>query len=196
MKIIGITGGVGAGKSEVLRFIKDTYPCQIVLADDVGNKVKEPGEKCYEALVELLGKDVLLQDGSFDRQAMANAIFKDESVLKRVNDIIHPAVIEKIKEMVADAAKTGQYDYYFIEAALLIECGFLDYVDEMWYIYARPEVRRARLKEARGYSDEKIDYIMSSQLSDEEFRSNSDFVIDNSGELEDTYRQIRDKLLG
>ena len=76
----------------------------------------------------------------------------------------------------------------------MIECGFLSYVDEMWYIYADEQVRRERLKKARGYSEEKIENIMAKQLPEQKFRENCDFVIDNSGELADSYRQIDRKL--
>ena len=85
-------------------------------------------------------------------------------------------------------------DYLFIEAALLIENGYDKIVDELWYIYADVEVRRQRLKASRGYSDEKIDDILKGQLSDEEFRKYADFVIDNSGDENDTRRQIDLKL--
>lgn len=194
MKIIGITGGVGAGKSEVLRLIKDNYNCIIILADDIGNQIKEPGEPCYEPLIQLLGDDILGEDGRIDKLKMAAKIFADSEILEKVNEIIHPAVIKRIKEMAAKAGKEGQCEFFFIEAALLIECGFNSFVDEMWYIFARSEVRRERLKLARGYSEEKIDNIMASQLSDEDFRKGSDVVIDNSDDLDNTFKQIKERL--
>ncbi|MBR3635158.1 MAG: dephospho-CoA kinase, partial [Lachnospiraceae bacterium] len=89
----------------------------------------------------------------------------------------------------------GKIDYLFIEAALLIECGYNAHVDEMWYIYTKEEVRRERLKSSRGYSDEKIDSIMAAQLSEEDFKKGSDKCIDNSAGFENTVKQIR-KLLG
>lgn len=194
MKIIGITGGVGAGKSQVLSYIKDNFNCIVVLADDIANKLKEPNEVCYLPMLEVLGTDVLDDTGAIDKKKMAQVIFSNPEILEKVNAIIHPAVIDRIKQMADDARDSGKIDYFFIEAALLIENGFNDYVDEMWYIYARDEVRRLRLKESRGYSDEKIDSIMASQLSEQEFRDNTDAVIDNSDDLNSTYRQI-DRLL-
>lgn len=194
MKIIGITGGVGAGKSQVLGYIKDNFNCIVVLADDIANKLKEPNEVCYLPMLEVLGTDVLDDTGAIDKKKMAQVIFSNPEILEKVNAIIHPAVIDRIKQMADDARDSGKIDYFFIEAALLIENGFNDYVDEMWYIYARDEVRRLRLKESRGYSDEKIDSIMASQLSEQEFRDNTDAVIDNSDDLNSTYRQI-DRLL-
>lgn len=196
MKIIGITGGVGAGKSSVLDYIEANYDCEIVTADDIANEIKEPGEECYEAIVKLLGKNVLDDNGYINKKKMADAIYADEKIRDEVNAIIHPAVIARIKEKGDAARRNGRPEFFFIEAALLIECGFNDYVDEMWYIYADTNVRRERLKNSRGYSDEKIDGIMASQLSDEEFRKNSDAVIDNSGDMNVTAYQIDARLGG
>ncbi len=194
MKVIGVTGGVGAGKSSVLKYIKENCNCMVLTSDDMGNEVKEPGEECYDKLVELLGRGILDESGRIDKKKMSAAIFGDEEKLKAVNDIIHPAVIARIKRICDEERKRNRYDFFFIEAALLIECGFNDYVDEMWYVYADRDVRRKRLKESRGYDDARIDGIMDNQLSDEQFRAGSDFVIDNSNDPEDTIRQIRERL--
>ena len=195
-KIIGITGGVGSGKSRILQYIRDNYNCKIVTADDMANEVKEPGGECYDRIVTLLGDDILTDDGRIDRGRMAAKIYADKDLLNKVNSIIHPAVIGRIKAMGNEERERGSLDYFFIEAALLIECGFNDYVDEMWYIYSNKDVRRQRLKESRGYDDAKIDGIMKSQLSDEQYRAGSDVVIDNDGEFEFTMKQIDARLGG
>ena len=194
MLFIGITGGVGAGKSEILKYIKEHYKCEIYLADEVAHLVKEPGTECYDKLVKLLGEDVVAADGRIDKGMMAGKIFADVGVLKKVNEIIHPAVKEYLLARLEEAKNSGQVELFFVEAALLIEAGYGALVDEMWYIYATEAVRKKRLQSARGYSEEKIADIMKNQLSDEKFRKASDFVIDNSGELEESYRQIDKKL--
>lgn len=196
MRTIGITGGVGAGKSELLAYIEKNYNSRILLADTVGHRVKEPGQPCYEKLVALLGKEILSPDGQIDRKAMAERIFADPELLEQVNGMIHPAVETYILEQIHLEQVHGTLDFFFIEAALLIECGYEDKVDELWYIYADREVRARRLKAARGYSDEKIQEIMDSQLSEEEFRRHCQVVIDNSGSLQDAYRQIDEILKG
>lgn len=194
MRLIGITGGVGAGKSTILEYIKAHYLCRIYLADEVAHVVKEPGQPCYGALVELLGRDVLEEDGHIHKGRMAEKIFQDENLLEQVNAIVHPAVQEYLLEKIQEARQEGQTELFFIEAALLIECGYRDIVDEMWYIYAKEDMRRQRLLESRGYTLEKIEQIMNSQLTEEAFRAGSDFVIDNSGTPEESFRQIRGKL--
>lgn len=194
MKFIGITGGVGAGKSKILQFIKKHYKCEIYLADEAAHLVKLPGTECYRALVELLGTDILAVDGQIDKPLMADRIFKDPELLQSVNDIIHPAVREYLLQKYEEAKHRGEVELFFVEAALLIECGYGELVDEMWYIYAEESVRYARLADTRGYSGEKIRQIMGRQLSEEDFRGKSDFIIDNSGSFEETCRQIVKKL--
>lgn len=194
MKVIGITGGVGSGKSALLSYIKEKYDCEIILADEAAHRVKEPGQPCYRKLVELLTDDILNEDGTINKKEMAAKIFQSDELLEKVNAIIHPAVREMILQEIARLGKEGNTSFFFIEAALLIECGYLNIVDEMWYIYAREDIRRKRLKESRNYSDERIDAVMDSQLKEEEFRKYCKVVIDNSGSLEDAYEQIDRKL--
>lgn len=196
MRLIGITGGVGAGKSTILEYIKAHYRCRVYLADQVAHAVKEPGQPCYEALVELLGREVLEENGRIHRGRMAEKIFRDESLLEQVNALVHPAVRAYLLEKIREAREEGWAELFFVEAALLIECGYRDIVDEMWYVHAGVEARRGRLRESRGYSPEKIRQIMGSQLTEEGFRAGSDFVIDNSGAPEESYRQIRRRLEG
>ena len=196
MRLIGITGGVGAGKSTILEYIKAHYRCRVYLADQVAHAVKEPGQPCYEALVELLGREVLEENGQIHKGRMAERIFRDENLLEQVNALVHPAVRAYLLEKIREAREEGWAELFFIEAALLIECGYRDIVDEMWYVHAGEDLRSGRLRESRGYSPEKIGQIMGSQLTEEGFRAGSDFVIDNSGTPEESYRQIRRRLEG
>lgn len=194
MRVIGITGGVGSGKSALLDYLVRRYNCKVIMADEVAHRAKEPGGPCYEKLVALLSSDILNEDGTIDKGRMAARIFESDELLEKVNMIIHPAVKEMILSEITDAKEKGELDFLFLEAALLIEGGYLNIVDEMWYIYAREDLRRARLKSSRSYSDEKIDAIMRSQLAEEEFRKQCNFMIDNSDSLEEACRQIDMKL--
>lgn len=195
MQVIGITGGVGAGKSRVLDYIRSHCNCRIVLADEVGNQVKEPGTECFFRLVELLGTEILTGEGRIDKGKMAEVIFGNRELLKEVNAMIHPAVRKFILEAIEEERTKGQIDCFFVEAALLIECGYSEVVEELWYIYATEDVRRQRLQDSRQYSEEKIRRIMAGQLQEEEFRKSCHHVIDNSGMFTDTEEQIRNELL-
>jgi dephospho-CoA kinase len=190
MKIIGITGGVGSGKSQVLSFMKDEYQAYICQADHVAWQLQEPDERCYIEIVSHFGKTVLNEDGTIDRKALGKIVFSNEEELQVLNQIIHPAVKTKIQKMIETEQKNGT-KLFVLEAALLLEDHYDMICDEIWFIYADESVRRRRLKENRMYSDEKIDAIMNSQLSEVSFREQCQLVIDNSGEFEDTCYQIR-----
>lgn len=193
MKVIGVTGGVGAGKSAILSYLEDVYGAYVVLADQIANKIKEPGEICYQPIVELLGQSVLQEDGSINRKKMGQMIFSDPVLLKKVNEIIHPAVKQYIIEQIEKKQSVGTA-LFVIEAALLLEDNYDAICDEVWYIYTSEEVRRERLKKSRGYSDDYITDIIKKQLSEAVFRSRCDIMIDNSGSLEYTRQQIDQRM--
>lgn len=194
MKTIGITGGVGAGKSLVLNYIKSRYRAKIYMADDIANFLKEPGQSCYEPVITLLGEDILDEDKRIHKAKMAEKIFAKSDLLQQINAIIHPAVKEYVlSEIAAEQAKAEQ-DFFILEAALLIEEHYDEILDELWYVYADQEVRSKRLKESRNYSDDKIKNIMSHQMTDEIFRKHCQVIIENNGDLDETYRQIDEKL--
>lgn len=194
MKVIGITGGVGAGKSEVLAWLGKRPDCRVIMADQVAHRLEEPGEACFAPLRALLGDGILDVEGRIDKRKMAVKIFGDEMLLKSVNEIVHPAVKTYLTAQIEKERTAGKLNWLFIEAALLIEEGYAGIVDELWYIHAGEDVRRRRLKSGRGYTDEKIDSIFRSQLSEEAFRKHCDVVIENSGTLESVYTQIEKEL--
>mgnify|MGYP001033099040 FL=1 len=194
MKIIGITGGVGAGKTKVLSYIEMNYRCRIIRADEAAHLLYEPGQECYRKLVGLLGQRILQADGTIDKAKMAGIIFQDQKLLEGVNKIVHPAVKKYILEQIAHERAKGEAEYFFIEAALLIEEQYDKIADELWYIHSDVAVRERRLAESRHYSAQKIADIMRGQLSEAEFRKHCKVVISNNGDLEETYEQIRNVL--
>lgn len=194
MKVIGITGGVGSGKSALLHAIEQEFSCRILLADEIAHFLKEPGQACYAPLVSLLGQEVLDEAGFIDKTKMAEVIFRDRTVLEKVNALVHPAVKKYLLACIAEERIRGSVEYVFVEAALFIEAGYRDMTDCLWYIYADQEVRIERLESTRGYSLDKIHSIMKKQLQEEAFRDAADVVIDNSGTLEEALAQVRAEL--
>lgn len=194
MYVIGITGGVGAGKSAVLSILKEEVECEIIRADDVANELKLKGNPGYDKIVDLLGDGILGADGEIDRNLMSLIVFEDDSKMKQVEQILHPAVKRYITEKIEEKRREGKIKYLFIEAALLIEDGYKQICDEIWYIYASPATRTKRLMQNRGYTVQKIESIMDKQLTDSVFRKNCECVIDNDGDLEKTKEDIRNTL--
>ena len=189
MKIIGVTGGVGAGKSTVLNYLEKRYGAKLILADLVGHEVMEPGHEAYEQVVKAFGQEIVSEDQTIDRKALGAIVFADEKKRMILNRIIHPAVRQEILRRLEEA-ELLHLSYVVVEAALFLEENYDAFCDETWYIYTDEKIRRQRLKESRGYSDERIDQIFRSQKTHEEFQKRCLFMIDNNGSEEETFRQI------
>ena len=194
MKVIGITGGVGAGKSEILKYLKEKHGAIVIEADKVGHLLMEPGGACYYTIVEKFGSSVLNGDQTINRSKLAKIVFASEALLGELNKIIHPRVKSYIVSEIAKERAYHRTKYFVVEAALLLEDHYDVICDELWYIHTDEKVRAARLKESRGYDDEKIASICANQKSPEEFRCACQVVIDNSGNLADTQKQIDEQL--
>lgn len=195
MRFIGITGGVGAGKSAILAHLAAQPGVRVMLADEIAHELMEPGTDCFRKLKETFaGEPIYTPDGAFDRRQLAAVLFSDEEKRKQLNAIVHPAVREYVIQQKEKEEQEGRLSLLVLEAALLIEEQYDAVCDELWYIYTSRENRRARLKASRGYSDAHIDNIFASQLSEEEYRRHCKVVIDNNGTLEETLRQT-DKML-
>lgn len=195
MKFIGVTGGVGAGKTAILSYLRQKPKTKVMLADEIAHFLMEPGTNCYEALRrEFKEESIWQEDGGFDKEALGKMIFSDPDKRDRLNGIVHPAVKEYVRQQQKLESGKGELDLLILEAALLIEEKYNEICDELWYIYTDSNVRRLRLKESRGYSDEKIDNILASQLSEEEYRQACQVVIDNNGTFEQSAAQIENAL--
>ena len=194
MKVIGITGGVGAGKSEILKYLKVNHKAKVVEADKVGHMLMEPGGACYYSIVEKFGSSILNGDQTINRAKLSKIVFADASLLEALNKIIHPRVKAHIVSEIAKERAYHRTNLFVVEAALLLEDHYDVICDEIWYIDANMDVRIKRLKETRAYDDEKIAGIMANQKSPEEFQSACQAVIDNSGSLIETFTQIERQL--
>lgn len=184
-RIIGITGGIGSGKSRVLEFLEKEFQAKVILADQVAHDLMEPEKEGYQQVIKALGTGFLKPDGQIDRTKLADRIFHDQNALQTMNQIIHPMTWAAIRK----AAFSSREDLVVVESALMGEEQRAEY-KEIWYIFTEMETRIQRLMESRGYSREKCLDVIASQKKEEEFRAISDRVIDNSGPFEDTKRQI------
>ena len=194
MKVIGITGGIGSGKSRVLSYLEEKHHAVICQADQVAWELQEPGQKCYLEIVEHFGTDILNADTTINRKDLGQIVFRDEAQLSVLNGIMHPAVKTEVQKRISREKEKGT-KLFFLEAALLIEEHYDEICDELWYIYTSEPIRRQRLKESREYSDEKIAAIMATQLSEERFRKACKIVIENNGMFEETCKRLDDAIV-
>ena len=186
MMVLGLTGGVGAGKSRILELFSHDYGAQVIQADLVARKLEDPGQPGLTGLVSLFGAGILQKDGTLDRKGFADRIFGNPEALKRVNALIHPLTWNEIKRQIRESSA----DLIVVEAALFDErsrevCQYLLYVD------TQDEIRIQRLMENRGYSRGKCLDIMKNQADRSRFLELADFVIDNSGSLKQTELTVK-----
>lgn len=185
MKTIGITGGVGAGKSLVLSLLKEMTNCEIIMADDVAKSMYFKGNKAFEDLIEFFGEEILNETkDAIDTSKLSKIIYKNPNKRILVNSIVHPLTKQEIIKKITEHKIKEDVDFCFVEAALLLEDHYDVFCDETWYIFASKETRRQRLRESRDYSDEKIDKIFEAQLSEEDFKNRTDHTIDNDASIE------------
>ena len=187
--VLGIAGGVGSGKSAVIKYFKE-HGAFAILSDEVAKKISESEGPALNKIRDLFKNDnVLTSDGFMDRTKVAALIFNDEDKKQALNDILHPATKEEIVRMISKVKQAEPDRLILLESAIFFETGCDEIVDKVLLVYADEDVRIKRLMEGRGYTEEKCRSIMSKQMSAEELKARCDYVIDNSGTLEDTIKQ-------
>ena len=189
MRIIGITGGIGSGKSRVLNIMEEIYGAVLCQTDVVAHQLQKKGETCHKEIVNVFGVNILTENKEIDRKKLGAIVFNDNDKLKKLNQIVHPAVKKQVK-LEIEEARRKQKEFFLIESALLMEDHYEELCDELWYIYADERVRRDRLKTSRLMNEEKIDLIIKAQATEETFRKYCHITIDNSGTIENTKEQI------
>lgn len=195
MLILGITGGVGSGKSKILYDLSNLYGAYIVETDKLAHMLMEPGQTVYEAVVEAFGKEILQPEAPYaiDRAKFAQIVFADKEKLAQLNALTHPAVKAWIRNDIEEKRKQG-VKIYVIEAALLIQDGYKEICDEIWYIYVDEETRIKRLMKQRGYTEERCRAMFRSQEPESYYRKYADFTINNQLDYENSSKQLKDRL--
>ena len=189
--VLGITGGVGCGKSTLLSMLEKKKGAKVILADNLGHEVMEPGTECYEQIVALLGSSILDETGHIKREKMAQIIYGDDEKRRQVNEIVHPSVKKEIKARI----RMWQAEpLVVVETALMFESGCDAYCDEVWGIFTDPEIRIDRLLKSRGYSREKSLSIMQKQMSYEELKQKCSHVLFNDEDPDKLWEQIKELL--
>lgn len=194
MKVIGLTGTVGCGKSTVGRIIQDNFSAKLVKTDELGHLAIQKGSSGYNNVIRIFGKGILMESGEIDRKILGEIVFESKERLNKLNEIIHPRVKRYLSEDILKETHAGEYQFYVIESAILFETGLNEMCQESWCIDTCDAIRKERLKVDRGYSDEKILSILSNQQEKNFFMEHCDHVIENNTSLEDVLCQI-EKLL-
>lgn len=188
VRSLGLTGGIGSGKSTVSSML-EAHGAVVVDADRIVRELQRPGEPVFDAMVERFGSGILAEDGTLDRQAVADIVFADADALTDLNAIVHPAVGVAMAEQLAALAETDQT--VILDIPLLVESG-RDDMAAVIVVDVDPELAVSRLVEFRGLTEDDARARMARQVSREDRLARADVVLDNSGDLEHLRTQVDD----
>ena len=189
MIVIGLTGGIASGKSIAAEQLTE-YGAVVIDADRLGHRVYEPNTPGFQKVVNEFGHDLVAEDGTINRQVLGGKVFGDEEQMKRLTDIVWPEIHRLAKYEIAECRRR-RAEVVVLEAAVLIEAEWLDIVDEVWVVSAKPTVARERLMTRNKLTEEQAQARLDSQLSNREREQHADVKIDNSGELEKFQKRIK-----
>ncbi|MDI3478237.1 MAG: dephospho-CoA kinase [Thermoanaerobacterium sp.] len=189
MEVIGLTGGIASGKSTVSSILR-SLGAFIIDADVVSREIMIKGTKTYNILVNEFGKEILRKDGEIDRKKLGNLVFADKQKLNRLNEITHPEIIRRIKEIIEEERKNGKEKAIVLDAALLIEMRLFNMVDEVWLVVVdkKTQIRRLMKRDNLNYNDA-LNRIKS-QMSIEDKMKYADFIINNCKDFNAIKKQV------
>ena len=190
MKVIGIVGGMGAGKSTVIKLMNEIKPMSFIDADKIGHNILLKNGPAYKPVIDHFGKEILDEQGAIDRRHLGRIVFSDVKKLQALNEITHPIIFKCIQDKINFYKKESPNELIILEAALLLESGLVDLTDHVVAIYADDQTRLLRVKERNGWDDQHILERFEKQKAWHEMEAAADFVIDNSISLENTKAQI------
>ncbi len=190
MLTVGLTGGIGSGKSTVAKMLAELGAPSFD-ADKVGHDIYSPGRPAYTDVITAFGETIVASDGTIDRKKLGPIVFADPAQLKRLESIVHPRMFERMRDMVGELRARGTVAPIVIEAAILIEAKWQPLFDEIWLVVAPREKVIARVEAERGLKREQTEARIKAQLSDDERRKHASLVIDNSGTIEDLRAKVQ-----
>jgi dephospho-CoA kinase len=186
---VGLTGGIASGKSTVGRMFEE-LGCKVIDADRITRQLFEPGHPVNAAVAEAFGRAVVASDGSIDRRVLGEIVFENQELREKLNSLVHPAIIRRQAEFLAQVAAESPHAIGIVEAALMIEAGTYKNYDKLIVVVSSTDTQRRRLRERSGLTPEQIDSRIASQMPMEDKTRFADFVIDNSGDMTATRQQV------
>jgi dephospho-CoA kinase len=189
MLTIGVTGGIGSGKSTVTKFL-DELGAPIIDADKVGHAIYAPDGPAYGDVIAAFGRGILASDGTIDRKKLGPIVFADAGALKRLNSIVHPKMFARMRGMIEHLRAGGERNPIVVEAAILIEANWQALFDEIWLVIASKERVVERIERDRGLKPEQTEARIRAQLPDAERKKHSSLVISNNGTIDELREEI------
>ena len=194
MLVVGLTGGIGTGKSEVTRALAG-LGASVIDADRVGHEAYRPHQGIWQEVVQAFGEGILQPDGEVDRKALGAVVFSQPDARAKLNGIMHPWMAKEIERQI-DQMRHDGVEVVVLEAALLIEAGWRRLVDELWVTTADEEEAVRRVSRRSGLTEEQVRGRMATQMPVSQKIEQADVVIDNSGDLEDLQRRVTEEWNG
>lgn len=181
MIVIGLTGGIGSGKTTVSQILSD-MGAMVLDADKIGHELYSPHTETWHLVVDTFGEDILQPSGEIDRRKLGKVVFSDPRALARLNRIMHPRMYDIVKEKIKDERRKGT-KVMVVEAAILLEAHWTPLVDQVWVVQAPEDVVIQRLRDKNGFSEEQARSRIRAQLSPQERAKQADVIINNDGDL-------------
>jgi dephospho-CoA kinase len=188
--VIGLTGGIGAGKSTVTHMLEE-LGAAVIDADKVGHQIYLPDLPAWREIVGTFGQEVLHADRTINRQSLGKIVFADPEALRTLNRIVHPKMFERMAELIAELRVRGDMEAIVIEAAILIEANWQPLADQIWLVVASEPVVIERLAKQRNLSPEQVRTRIAAQLSNEERLKHAHVVIRNDGSLDEVRAAVQ-----
>ena len=191
MLTIGLTGGIGSGKSTVSKLLAE-LGAPIIDADQVGHAIYAPDGPAYPDMMAAFGEGILAPDRTIDRRKLGPIVFADPAALKRLNSIVHPKMFARMREMVDAMRRGGEHKPIVIEAAILIEANWQPLFNEIWLVVASRERVIERVERDRGLKPEQTEARIRAQLSDDDRRKYATTVVTNNGTIDELRTKVGD----
>ena len=189
-RVIGLTGGIGSGKSTVSQYLAE-LGAAIIDADKIGHEAYRPNTETWRKLIKTFGNKILAQDNTIDRKKLGVIVFNNPEELKRLNAIVHPLMFEMAKKRIDDCRRQG-IEVVILDAPILFETNWTLLVDEVWAVVANEENVTKRAMARSGLTEEQVRSRISSQMSNEERIKRAQVVIHNDGTTEDLRKKVKE----